>query len=68
MNGRREIIAARIERLISLLDAIDGDPDFEMEPFEEQHDAEADLTWTSKVAPPFFVLAERARRRARTRH
>ena len=36
----RLTIAARIARDIALLDAIDGDPDFEPEPREDQHDAE----------------------------
>ncbi len=36
----RAAISARITRDLELLDAIDGDPDFELEPLEEQHDAE----------------------------
>jgi len=47
---RAEIIA-EIDRLITLLDQLDGDPDFEPDPIEEQHDAEADLTWHSGYAP-----------------
>ena len=35
-------IAYTIERLINLLDGWDGDPDFEIEELEEQHDAEAE--------------------------
>ena len=36
----RAAISARITRDLELLDAIDGDPDFEPESSEEQHDAE----------------------------
>lgn len=36
----RAAISARITRDLALLDAIDGDPDFEPDPLEEQHDAE----------------------------
>lgn len=36
----RAAISARITRDLELLDAIDGDPDFEPEPLEEQHDVE----------------------------
>ena len=36
----RRSIADRIEADIALLDALDGDPDLEPEPAEEQHDAE----------------------------
>lgn len=39
-RGTREQIERVIERLIELLDAIDGDADLEDEPLEEQHDAE----------------------------
>jgi hypothetical protein len=46
-----------------MLDTIDGDPDLEPDPAEEQHDAEAELTWSSGVAPPWFVVAEQARRK-----
>lgn len=65
MSVYRQWIAGEIERLIGLLDELDGDPDLETEEAEEQHDAEATLTWQSDVAPPFFVMAERARRRAK---
>ncbi|YBV97938.1 hypothetical protein M1D80_14115 [Phyllobacteriaceae bacterium JZ32] len=68
MKLDRQAIAAEIERLIGLLDEIDGDPDYEPEPLEEQHDAEADLTWKNGHAPPWFVLAERSRRKARRKH
>lgn len=57
----RALIEAEIERLIALLDVLDGDPDFEPEPVEEQHDAEADISWCSGIAPTWFVIAERAR-------
>jgi hypothetical protein len=62
--GRRDIEDA-IEDLIDLLDDIDGDPDVEPEPLEEQHDCEAEFTWTSDEIPRFYVIAERARRKAR---
>ena len=65
---RRQQIEDAIERLINLLDDIDGDPDFEAESLEEQHDREADLTWTSDEIPRFYVIAERARRKARATH
>ena len=38
----RAAIAYTIERLINLLDGLDGDLDFEIEELEEQHDAEAE--------------------------
>jgi hypothetical protein len=60
----RAAIEAEIERLICLLDCVDGDPDFEPEPLEEQYDVEADLTWNSDIAPTWFVIAERARKKA----
>jgi hypothetical protein len=59
----RAEISAEIERLITILDQMDGDPDSEPDPDEEQHDAEAELTWNSGTAPDWFVIAERARRR-----
>lgn len=64
MRLDRAAIEAEIERLISLLDNMDGDADFEPEPLEEQHDAEAELTWNSGLAPGWFVIAERARQKA----
>ena len=67
MIPTRAEIEAEIERLLVLLDAMDGDSDFEPEPLEEQHDAEANLTWNSGAAPPFFIIAERARRKAANR-
>lgn len=65
MKRTRGDVEDAIEQLIELLDAFDGDPDSEAEPFEEQHDAEAELTWTSGDIPPFYVIAERARRRSK---
>lgn len=65
MRIDREAIAAEIERLIDLLDCMDGDPDLEPDPVEEQHDAEADLTWINGMAPGWFVIAESARRKVR---
>lgn len=40
LHALRAAISARIARDIEILDALDGDPDFEPEPIEEQHDAE----------------------------
>jgi hypothetical protein len=65
MKLDRLSIAAEIERLIDMLDQCDDDPDLEDEPPEEQHDAEADLTWTNGYAPDWFVIAERSRRKAK---
>lgn len=65
MKPDRLSIAAEIERLIDMLDQLDDDPDIELETPEEQHDAEADLTWTNGYAPDWFVIAERSRRKAR---
>ncbi len=63
MIPTRAQVEAEIERLIDFLNAMDGDSDFEAEPAEEQHDTEADLTWTSGMAPGWFVIAENARRK-----
>lgn len=63
MKVERAAIEAEIERLLCILDNMDGDSDLEPEPGEEQHDAEAELTWTSGLAPEWFVIAERARRK-----
>lgn len=68
MRPDRAAIEAEIERLLCILDSMDGDPDLEPEPPEEQYDAEAELTWNSGMAPDWFVLAERARRRISRRH
>jgi len=63
MIPTRAEIEARIEFLIGVLDRMDGDPDFEPDPLEEQHDAEAELTWNSGMAPDWFLVAEKARRK-----
>ncbi|MBD0416128.1 hypothetical protein [Oryzicola mucosus] len=65
MNLKRAAIEAEIERLLTILDGFDGDPDLEEEPFEEQHDQEAEVSWTSGIAPEWFVLAENGRRKKR---
>lgn len=50
----REIDRAKIEDaieiLIEILDLADDDADLEPDEPEEQHDAEADLTWSSASA------------------
>lgn len=61
----RQRIELTVDSLIAFLDEIDGDPDLESDPPEEQHDAEAELTWTVVPVPTFYVIAENARRRAR---
>jgi hypothetical protein len=63
MTFKRQLLEGAIERLIELLDDVDGDPDLEEDPIEEQHDAEAELSWASGTAPEWFVVAERARRK-----
>ncbi|WP_442583144.1 hypothetical protein ACSBOB_14790 [Mesorhizobium sp. ASY16-5R] len=63
--GIRPLIEDAIERLIAVLDDIDGDPDLEVDEVEEQDDAEADVTWQSESVPSFYLLAEAARRRGR---
>lgn len=68
MSFKRQLLEGAIERLIDLLDEMDGDSDFEPEPLEEQHDAEADVTWVSGIAPNWFVIAERARRKSPQQH
>lgn len=65
MKPDRLSITAEIERLIDMLDQMDDDTDLEIEPAEEQHDAEADLTWANGYAPDWFVIAERSRQRAK---
>lgn len=67
MIPTRAEIEAEVERLIAMLDEMDGDPDFEPEPPEEQHDTETDLAWNSGVAPHWFVVAETARRKSKPR-
>lgn len=63
MIPTRAEIETEVERLIAILDAMDGDPDFEPDPLEEQHDTEADLTWNSGLAPAWYVVAESARKK-----
>jgi len=60
----RQRIEATIEHLIDVLDKMDGDPDLEVEPVEEQHDREGEPA----TAPISFVVAEARRRYRRTRH
>ena len=60
----RALIERAVEALVDLLDHLDGDPDFEADPMDEQHDVEADLTWASQGAPPWFHWAETARQKA----
>lgn len=60
----RAEIETIIERLLAILDAIDGDPDLEHDLAEEQYDAEADISWNTEVSPYWFVIAEQARRKA----
>jgi len=67
MKLDRAAIESEIERLLLILDEMDGDPDLEEDPGEDNGDNEAELTWSSGVAPNWFVIAERARRR-RPRH
>ncbi|KAB0571081.1 hypothetical protein [Brucella pituitosa] len=68
MKPDRYSIAAEIERLIDMLDQMEDDPDLELEPLEEQHDAESDLAWANGYAPDWFVIAERSRRKANGIH
>lgn len=65
MIPTRAEIEAEVERLLTILDQMDGDPDFEGEPIEEQHDREADISWNTEVSPYWFVIAEQARKKAR---
>jgi hypothetical protein len=50
MTFKRRLLEGAIERLIELLDDVDGDPDLEPDPIEEQHDAEA-VPATEKPSP-----------------
>lgn len=65
--AQRTRIEQLVDVLIALLDGMDGDSDLEPEPVEEQQDGEADLTWTSGIAPGWFIIAESARRKTRRR-
>lgn len=68
--GPKRAIEDMIQHLMAVLDTLDGDPDFELEPLEEQHDIEADLTVgvTEHRASMNFVLAEMSRRKAKRLH
>lgn len=57
----RQRVASTIEQLIAFLDELDGDPDFEPETIEEQHDGEEEPP-TKAIASEQFVLAELRRR------
>lgn len=58
-----------VERLITLLDEIDGDPDTEPDPVEDQHDREVDPAedGIADKAAMKFVVAETARRKRKSR-
>lgn len=60
----RRRVEATIEHLIGVLDEMDGDPDGEHEPVEEQHDRELDPAedGVADKAALSFVLAEMSRR------
>ncbi len=45
----RQRVERTIEHMIEMLDELDGDPDLEPEPIEEQHDSEIDLPPISAV-------------------
>lgn len=61
----RRRVENTIEHMIGLLDEMDGDPDLEPEPIEEQHDREADPAerGIADKAAMEFVLAELSRQR-----
>ncbi|RJG46649.1 hypothetical protein [Mesorhizobium sp. DCY119] len=66
MKPARRHIENAIERLIGILDELDGDPDFEPEPFEEQHDNEddpAELGIADKASLAFVLAALSSRNR-----
>ncbi|TPJ11450.1 hypothetical protein FJW04_24135 [Mesorhizobium sp. B2-7-3] len=60
----RNRIEATIEHLIAVLDQMDGDPDLEPDPIEEQHDREAAEDRASRA----FVVAEAKRRYRKNSH
>ncbi|TIQ35973.1 MAG: hypothetical protein E5X48_11145 [Mesorhizobium sp.] len=60
----RKRIEATIEHLIAVLDEMDGDPDMEPEPIEEQHDREDDRDERASLS---FVVAEVQRRSRKSR-
>jgi hypothetical protein len=65
----RKRIERTIEHMIQTLDEMDGDPDLETEPIEEQHDCEADPAedGLADQASAAFILAETDRQRRRLR-
>lgn len=65
----RRRIEATIDHMIDMLDAMDGDPDLEPEPVEEQHDREDDPAerGIADKAAMGFVLAELSRQRGNRR-
>lgn len=66
MITRRRIEDA-IDTLIEFLDQLDGDADFEVEPFEEQHDREFDQAedGIADKTALLYVIAEMSRRKRR---
>lgn len=66
----RRRVEATIEHLIAMLDEIDGDPDLETDPVEDQHDREADPAeqGIGDKAALAFVIAEMSRRSRRRLH
>ncbi len=56
----RQRVERTIEHMIEMLDDLDGDPDLEAEPVEEQHDREIDL-----LPPISLVVAARVLRKRR---
>lgn len=56
----RQRLEKMIEDLIAALDEMDGDPDFEPEPVEEQHDRETS-DGVLAIAPTSFVIAMRSK-------
>lgn len=68
MNRIRHTLEMTIERLVQLLDEIDGDADFEPEVLEEQYDREADPAEDGLAdrASLSVVIAAQALRKRRT--
>jgi hypothetical protein len=59
----RRRVENAIEQMILILDDLDGDPDFESEPIEEQHDREEEGTVTGReMASILFVLAKKSQK------
>jgi hypothetical protein len=65
MSLLRRRLEETIEDLIIFLDEVDGDPDLEPEPVEDQFDTEADPAENgiADLAALKFVIAEMAKRR-----